>query len=199
MSFVDPLRTILRQDPDVILVGEIRDKDSAERAVRCALTGHKLLSTLHSADSVSAVVGLVQMGIGPFLVASTLSAVVAQRLVRRLCTQCRTPHAPTMSEIRALSLGQEDVSAFSFSRSKGCPNCHYTGYRGRVGVYELLLMTDSPRDAVLQQRPVHEIRRIAQETRFDLQRNIVSPRSFRRRNRRCRPPSIRPRRPCPWP
>jgi type II secretory ATPase GspE/PulE/Tfp pilus assembly ATPase PilB-like protein len=199
MSFVDPLRTILRQDPDVILVGEIRDKDSAERAVRCALTGHKLLSTLHSADSVSAVVGLVQMGIGPFLVASTLSAVVAQRPVRRLCTQCRTPHAPTMSEIRALSLGQEDVSAFSFSRSKGCPNCHYTGYRGRVGVYELLLMTDSPRDAVLQQRPVHEIRRIAQETRFDLQRNIVSPRSFRRRNRRCRPPSIRPRRPCPWP
>jgi type IV pilus assembly protein PilB len=164
MSFVDSLRTILRQDPDVILVGEIRDRESAEMAVHCALTGHKLLSTLHTEDSVSAVVRLVQMGIEPFLVASTLSAVVAQRLVRRLCAQCRTPHTPTVSEIRALSLGQEDVSAFSFSRGKGCPNCHYTGYRGRVGVYELLLMTDALRDAVLQHRPVHEIRRIAHES-----------------------------------
>jgi type IV pilus assembly protein PilB len=163
MSFVDSLRTILRQDPDVILVGEIRDKESAEMAVHCALTGHKLLSTLHTEDSVSAVVRLVQMGIEPFLVASTLAAVVAQRLVRRLCPQCRTTHAPSMSEIRALSLGQEDMSAFAFSRGKGCPTCHYTGYRGRVGVYELLLMSDQLRDAILQQRPVHEIRRLAQD------------------------------------
>ena len=164
MSFVDSLRTILRQDPDVILVGEIRDNESAKMAVHCALTGHKLLSTLHTEDSVSAVVRLVQMGIEPFLVASTLCAVLAQRLVRRLCPQCRTPHTPAVSEIRALSLAQEDLSSFGFSRSKGCPNCHYTGFRGRVGVYELLLMTDGLRDAILQQRPVHEIRRIAHET-----------------------------------
>ena len=127
-------------------------------------TGHKLLSTLHTEDSVSAIVRLVQMDVEPFLVASTLSAVVAQRLVRKLCPHCRTEHAATPSEARALSLAQDDVAAFRFSKGKGCPTCHYTGYKGRVGVYEMLLMSDALRDAVLQQRPVHEIRRIAQDS-----------------------------------
>jgi type IV pilus assembly protein PilB len=164
MTFADSLRTILRQDPDVILLGEIRDRESAEMAVHCALTGHKLLSTLHTEDSVSAVVRLVQMGIEPFLVASTLSAVLAQRLVRRLCASCRETHTPTVAEVRALSIGQEDLSHFTFSKGAGCPSCHYTGYKGRAGVYELLVITDALREAVLAQRPVHEIRRLALES-----------------------------------
>lgn len=176
MTFVDSLRTILRQDPDIILLGEIRDRESAEMAVHCALTGHKLLSTLHTEDSVSAIVRLVQMHVEPFLVASTLAAVVAQRLVRRLCSHCRVEHAATPTEARALSLGLDDVAAFRFSTGKGCPACHYTGYKGRVGVYELLLMTDALRDAVLQQRPVHEIRRIAQDSPgfFSLQEDGIA-------------------------
>jgi type IV pilus assembly protein PilB len=176
MTFSDSLRTILRQDPDVILVGEIRDKDSAEMAVHCALTGHKLFSTLHTEDSVGAVVRLVQMGVEPFLVASTLTAVLAQRLVRRICVHCRVEHSPSPGEIRALSLNADDLSSASFSRGAGCPTCHYTGYKGRVGVYELLMMSDGLRDAVLQHRPVHEIRRIVQDTPgfFTLQEDGVA-------------------------
>lgn len=164
LTFADSLRSILRQDPDVILVGEVRDHDSANMAIHCALTGHKVLTTLHTEDSVSAVVRLLQMDIEPFLVASTTSAVVAQRLLRRPCAHCRADHTPTAAELRSLALQSEDMSAFTFTRSKGCPNCQYTGYRGRVGVYEVLVMTDALRDAVLQKRPAHEIRRIAQET-----------------------------------
>jgi type IV pilus assembly protein PilB len=164
MTFADSLRTILRQDPDVILVGEVRDRESAEMAVHCTLTGHKLLTTLHTEDSVGAVIRLVQMGLEPFLVASTLTAVVAQRLVRKICANCRVDHTPTPTEIRALSLNQDELVGVSFSRGAGCPTCHYTGYKGRVGVYELLLSSDVLRDAVLQQRPVHEVRRIVQET-----------------------------------
>ncbi len=164
ITFVDSLRTVLRQDPDVILIGEIRDHESAEMAIQCALTGHKVLTTLHTEESVSAVTRLVQMGIEPFLVASTVRAVLAQRLLRRPCPQCRTDHEPTAAEIRALSLRPEELASVSFTRSSGCPNCQYTGYRGRIGVYELLIMSDALRDAVLERRPPHEIRRVARES-----------------------------------
>jgi type IV pilus assembly protein PilB len=164
ITFVDSLRTILRQDPDVILIGEIRDRESAGMAVECALTGHKVLSTLHTEESVSAITRLLQMGIEPFLVSSTMSAVLAQRLLRRPCAQCRADHTPTAAEMRSLSLRPEDLATARFTRSRGCPNCQYTGYRGRVGVYELLLMSDALRDAILEKRPPHEIRRIAQES-----------------------------------
>jgi type IV pilus assembly protein PilB len=164
LTFADSLRSILRQDPDVILVGEVRDHESANMAIHCALTGHKVLTTLHTEDTVSAVVRLLQMDIEPFLVASTMSAVLGQRLLRRPCAHCRADHVPTAAEQRSLALHGEDLSAYTFTRSTGCPNCHYTGYRGRVGVYELLVMTDALRDAVLQKRPAHEIRRIAQES-----------------------------------
>jgi type II secretory ATPase GspE/PulE/Tfp pilus assembly ATPase PilB-like protein len=163
-TFATGLRSLLRQDPDVILVGEVRDHESANMAIHCALTGHKVLTTLHTEDTVSAVVRLLQMDIEPFLVASTMSAVLGQRLLRRPCAHCRADHVPTAAEQRSLALHGEDLSAYTFTRSTGCPNCHYTGYRGRVGVYELLVMTDALRDAVLQKRPAHEIRRIAQES-----------------------------------
>jgi type IV pilus assembly protein PilB len=161
MTFADSLRTILRQDPDVILVGEIRDRESADMALHCALTGHKLMSTLHTEDSVSAIVRLAQMDIEPFLVASTLSAVLAQRLVRQPCQHCLTEHTPTSAELRSLSLRPDSVLGARFSRGGGCPSCHYTGYKGRTGVYELLVMTDALRDAVLQRKPAHEIRSLA--------------------------------------
>ncbi len=163
MSFVDSLRTIVRQDPDVILVGEIRDADSANMAIQCALTGHKVLSTFHTEDTVGGLVRLVQMNIEPFLIASTITAILGQRLVRRQCQHCRVDYTPTAMEIRALSLPREELASFSLTKGRGCPSCHYTGYHGRVGVYELLVMNDALRDTLLLRPPAHEIRRVAQE------------------------------------
>lgn len=164
MNFVDSLKAIVRQDPDVILIGEIRDRESAEMAIQSALTGHKVLSTFHTEDSIGALVRLVEMHVEPFLIASTVTAVLAQRLLRKLCPYCRTDHTPTPVEIRALSVPREELSRFTLSKGKGCPHCFYTGYRGRTGVYELLVMHDALRDAILQKRPAHEVRRIAFET-----------------------------------
>jgi type IV pilus assembly protein PilB len=164
LTFSDSLRSILRQDPDVILVGEVRDRESADMAIHCALTGHKVLTTLHTEDSLSAVTRLLQMEIEPFLVGSTVAAVLAQRLLRRPCAQCRTEHTPTAAEARALGTTLDEMSSYSFVRGKGCPSCHYTGYRGRVGAYELLVMNDALRDAVIQRKSPYELRKIAQET-----------------------------------
>ena len=163
MSFVDSLKSIVRQDPDIILVGEIRDAESANMAIHCALTGHKVLTTFHTEDSVGALVRLIQMDIEPFLISSTITAILAQRLVRRQCPYCRVDYQPTAMEIRALSLPREELQSFSLTKGRGCPACHYTGYRGRVGVFELLIMNDLLRDTILQKPPAHEIRRVAQE------------------------------------
>lgn len=163
MTFVDSLKTIMRQDPDVILVGEIRDAESAHMAVQCALTGHKVLSTFHTEDSVGALVRLIEMQIEPFLIASTITAVLGQRLLRRQCQHCRADYTPTAMEMRALSLPREELASFHLTKGRGCPACHYTGYHGRVGVYELLVMNDLLRDTILAKPPAHEIRRVAQE------------------------------------
>jgi len=163
LTFGDSLRSILRQDPDVILVGEIRDRESADMAIHCALTGHKVLTTLHTEDSLSAVTRLLQMEIEPFLVGSTVGAVLAQRLLRRPCTHCKMEHTPTASEARAMGTTLEELAPYSFVKGKGCPSCHYTGYRGRVGAYELLVMNDALRDAVIQRKTPHELRKLAQE------------------------------------
>ena len=163
LTFGDSLRSILRQDPDVILVGEIRDRESADMAIHCALTGHKVLTTLHTEDSLSAVTRLLQMEIEPFLVGSTVGAVLAQRLLRRPCTHCKMEHTPTASEARAMGTTLEELAPYNFVKGKGCPSCHYTGYRGRVGAYELLVMNDALRDAVIQRKTPHELRKLAQE------------------------------------
>ena len=163
LTFGDSLRSILRQDPDVILVGEVRDRESADMAIHCALTGHKVLTTLHTEDSLSAVTRLLQMEIEPFLVGSTVGAVLAQRLLRRPCTHCKMEHTPTASEARAMGTTLEELAPYSFVKGKGCPSCHYTGYRGRVGAYELLVMNDALRDAVIQRKTPHELRKLAQE------------------------------------
>jgi general secretion pathway protein E len=142
MSFARALRTILRQDPDVVMIGEIRDLETAQIAVQASLTGHLVFATLHTNDAVSAVTRLVDMGVEPFLLASSLIGVVAQRLVRRLCLECRKPFAADAAQLRALGLAPTDGTLYS---AQGCPACNRTGYRGRTGIYELLMVDDDLR------------------------------------------------------
>lgn len=143
LSFSSVLRTALRQDPDVIMVGEIRDQETAEIGLRAALTGHMVLSTLHTNDAISTALRLIDMGAAPYLVASSLRAVLAQRLVRRICTTCKTPYQPEPQEITWLSnIAGKDHSQSQFFRGTGCQSCNKTGFKGRIGVYELLEMND---------------------------------------------------------
>ncbi|MES2212145.1 MAG: GspE/PulE family protein, partial [Pseudomonadota bacterium] len=139
LTFARVLRACLRQDPDVLMVGEIRDDETAEIALRAALTGHMVLSTLHTNDAVSAPVRLVDMGIEPFLVASALHLVIAQRLVRKICAHCVEDYTPTDSEnILIKGLMKKELTGYTFKKGRGCAQCNKTGYKGRIGVYELL-------------------------------------------------------------
>ncbi len=142
MSFARALRTILRQDPDVVMIGEIRDLETAQIAVQASLTGHLVFATLHTNDAVSAITRLVDMGVEPFLLASSLIGVGAQRLVRRLCLECRKPFAADAAQLRALGLAPTDGTLYS---AQGCEACNGTGYRGRTGIYELLTLDDDLR------------------------------------------------------
>jgi general secretion pathway protein E len=146
MSFARALRAILRQDPDVIMIGEIRDQETAQIAVQASLTGHLVLATLHTNDAPSAITRLVDMGIEPFLLASSTIGVLAQRLARRLCPDCRVPAQADAGELELLGL-ERSVTLY---RAVGCPECNQTGYRGRVGLYELLIMDESLRTLVHQ-------------------------------------------------
>ena len=133
MTFARGLRAILRQDPDVVLVGEIRDKETAELALRASLTGHLVLSTVHTNGAVQALTRLVDMEIPPFLVASSLNLVVAQRLVRRVCSECSEPHVPTDEILAALAVDLDTLTQANPRRGAGCLKCGMTGYRGRLG------------------------------------------------------------------
>jgi type II secretory ATPase GspE/PulE/Tfp pilus assembly ATPase PilB-like protein len=136
MGFAQVLRSILRQDPDVIMVGEIRDRETAETAIQAALTGHLVLSTLHTNDSASAVTRLVDMGLERFKIAASLVGVIAQRLVRNVCTNCRETYFPSAAVLDAF--GYTGDRRHAFTRSRGCSQCYESGYRGRTGIYELL-------------------------------------------------------------
>src|SRR5439155_4934786 len=149
MTFAGGLRSVLRQDPDVIMVGEIRDRETATMAIQSALTGHLVLSTLHTNDAASAVTRLLDLGIEPYLVASSVLAVLAQRLVRRICPACARPYVPTASELRWLGV---DASRATKMRSgAGCESCRHTGYRGRLGTFELIIV-DEPIRRLIQAR-----------------------------------------------
>ena len=139
LTFARGLRSIVRQDPDVILVGEIRDRETAEIAVQSALTGHLVFSTLHTNDSASAITRLVDIGVEPFLISSSVIAVIAQRLVRVLCEHCKESYKPDMT-VQALGIRPDRVSKYTFYRPKGCDKCFHTGYRGRIGIYEIMVM-----------------------------------------------------------
>jgi len=163
LTFASALRSFLRQDPDVIMVGEIRDLETAQIAIQASLTGHLVLSTLHTNDAAGAVTRLVDMGVEPFLIASTLEAVLAQRLVRRVCSRCRTPFHPTPDLLAQLDLSAVGAEGRQFFYGEGCPHCSRSGYRGRLGIYEWLRMTESLRELVVARAPTLRIRRRAIE------------------------------------
>lgn len=160
-TFADSLRAIVRQDPDTIVVGEIRDPVTAHLAAEAALTGHKVYSTFHTEDAVGAFVRFIEMGVEPFLVASTLTAVIAQRLVRRLCQECIVPYRPTTAELRVLHLEREALSSLTFQKSPGCSHCSGTGYRGRLAIHEVLVPDQPFREAVLNRASSAALRELA--------------------------------------
>ncbi len=163
LTFASALRAHLRQDPDVILVGEIRDKETADNAVQASLTGHLVFSTLHTNDAATAFTRLIDMGVEKFLVTSSLLAVLAQRLLRRLCTECKVPHTPTDGELAEAGMTRAQVDGQVMYKAKGCPACLSTGYRGRSGVYEFLSVTEEVRELVLRNAPTTEVARKARE------------------------------------
>jgi len=142
MTFAAALRSMLRQAPNIIMVGEIRDLETAEIAINAALTGHLVFSTLHTNDAPGAVTRLVDMGVKPFLVATALRAAMAQRLLRRVCKECAAPYTPTPSECKILGLTPEYLANHQFVKGRGCRHCGGTGYKGRVGIYEIFLITE---------------------------------------------------------
>jgi type IV pilus assembly protein PilB len=162
-TFAQCLRAILRQDPDKILVGEIRDIETAEIAVQASLTGHMVFSTLHTNDAPSTITRLRDMGVPPFLITATLEAILAQRLVRRVCTQCREEVHPTSDILADLELSPSDVRGKKFYRGKGCDNCNRTGYKGRVGLFELMMLNDEIRDMIIRNASTDELREAARK------------------------------------
>lgn len=162
LSFAAGLRSILRQDPNIIMVGEIRDSETAEIAIRASLTGHLVLSTLHTNDSVSSITRFRDMGIAPYLIASSLVGVVAQRLVRRVCADCKTEYAP--SEQEAIFLRSHGLHADKLYKGTGCGTCNQTGYRGRVAIHEVLAVDDRIRQLISTDSTLQDLRRAAEDT-----------------------------------
>ena len=157
-TFAQCLRAILRQDPDVILVGEIRDTETAEIAIQASLTGHMVFSTLHTNDAPSTITRLRDMGVPPFLITATVEAILAQRLVRRVCPNCKTETRPTGEMLAELNLTPDDVIGKTFYRGVGCDGCNNSGYKGRVGLFELMNMNDELRDMVMRNASTDEMR-----------------------------------------
>jgi type II secretory ATPase GspE/PulE/Tfp pilus assembly ATPase PilB-like protein len=163
VTFASALRTVLRQDPDIVMVGEIRDGETADHAVQAALTGHLVLSTLHTNDAPSSITRLLDLGVPHFLITSTLIGVVAQRLVRENCPHCSEEYAPTEAEAAAMKIPFDKLKPYRFRRGKGCLHCRETGYLGRTGIYEILPMTEKIRRLVSQQAGSLEIFKAARE------------------------------------
>ena len=163
MTFGKALKSFLRQDPDIIMLGEMRDLETAQIAIQASLTGHLVLSTLHTNDAPGAVTRLVDMGVEPFLISSSLMAVLAQRLVRTICKKCRTPFEPTESQLSLLNLSPHDIGDKVFYYGRGCSNCNDTGYRGRKGIFELLVISEAVRNLINEKAPAVVVRQKAVE------------------------------------
>jgi len=163
LTFGRILRSMLRQDPDIILVGEIRDKETAEIAVQASLTGHLVFSTLHTNDAPSAIARLLDLGLEPFLVTATLEGIAAQRLVRKLCLHCKTEYKPAEEQLMELDLHPEDVTGKTFYYGKGCEACNNTGYRGRQGIYEFMCLDDDMRDMIINHASTQVLRQEAKK------------------------------------
>ncbi len=168
LTFANGLRSIVRQDPDIILVGEVRDRETAEIAVQSALTGHLVFSTLHTNDSAGTITRLVDIGVEPFLIASSVLGVVAQRLIRVLCNHCKEPYTPDDFALESIEITPDSVKNVVFYRAKGCPGCFNTGYRGRIGIFEIMVMESSLKSLILK---TYDSNRIKEEA---LKHNMVT-------------------------
>jgi type IV pilus assembly protein PilB len=161
LDFARVIRAMLRQAPNVILVGEMRDLETAQMGIQASLTGHLVFSTLHTNDAPGAVTRLIDMGVPAYLVASSVVAILAQRLVRVICQKCKQPYKPPESVIEASGMSPEMVASATFMKGRGCSNCHNSGFRGRMGIFELMMMSSKVRELTFQERPTTEIRRVA--------------------------------------
>ena len=164
LTYEETLRHILRQDPDVIVIGEIRDNFSAEVAVQAALTGHKVLTTFHTEDSVGGLIRLLNMSIEAFMISSTVVSVMSQRLLRKICPSCASAYRPTSLELQRVGYSPQDVNGIQFQKGCGCSNCQHSGYSGRVGIFELLILDQLIQDAILEHKPSKELRQICIES-----------------------------------
>jgi general secretion pathway protein E len=170
---------VLRQDPDVIMVGEVRDIETARMAIQSSLTGHLVFSTLHTNDSAGAVSRLLDLGVEPYLVSSSLIAIIAQRLVRKVCPDCRQAAEPSSHELRELGLGEDAGKEGNFFVGPGCERCFQTGYRGRTGIYEMMLIDEQIQNLIYKREPAGTIKRVAldaglQTLRMDGARKVLA-------------------------
>ena len=164
LTYKETLRHVVRQDPDVIVIGEIRDAYSADVAVHAALTGHKVLTSFHTEDSIGGLIRLMNMDIEAFLVSSTVVCVLAQRLLRKVCSKCAQPYQVTPDDLSRLEYKPADLGKYKFVKGKGCSNCRYTGYKGRIAVFEMLIVNGHVRDAMLNKKSSYDIRKISIES-----------------------------------
>jgi len=179
VTFVNALRHVLRQDPDVIMVGEVRDAETARMAIQSSLTGHLVFSTLHTNDSAGAISRLLDLDVEPYLVSSSLIAIMAQRLVRKVCPDCKNEYQPTPHELRELGLGDMPKANVEFYLGSGCDKCFQTGYRGRTGIYELMLINAEIQNLVYQRTSAGIIKKAAldaglQTLRMDGARKVLA-------------------------
>jgi type IV pilus assembly protein PilB len=158
LTFAAALRSALRQDPNIIMVGEIRDKETADIAIQAALTGHLIFSTIHTNDAPSTIMRLIDMGVDPVYVGSALKLVVAQRLMRKVCTNCKKPFEPTDDDLQILQLKRADVEGARFFKGEGCPKCGGSGYKGRLAVYEIMKVDQKLSDLIFARADLNEIR-----------------------------------------
>jgi type IV pilus assembly protein PilB len=171
LTFARCLRSILRQDPDIILVGEIRDLETAEIAAQASLTGHVVFTTLHTNDAPSSIARLLDLGVEPFLVTATIEGIVAQRLVRKICEKCKTPFEPTEGQLSELSLTPDDIKGKQFYYGRGCNKCNNTGYRGRTGIFEIMTFNDEIRDLIMNHASTNVLRAAGQKAGMRLLRD----------------------------
>jgi len=171
LTFARCLRHILRQDPDVILVGEIRDLETAELAAQASLTGHVVFTTLHTNDAPSSIARLLDLGIEPFLLTATIEGIVSQRLVRKICENCKTPFEPNEAQLKELGLTEDNIKGKKFYYGRGCDKCNNTGYRGRTGIFEIMTFNDEIRDLVMNRASTNILRAAAQKAGMRLLRD----------------------------
>jgi type IV pilus assembly protein PilB len=171
LTFARCLRSILRQDPDIVMVGEIRDLETAEIAAQASLTGHLVFTTLHTNDAPSSIARLLDLGIEPFLVTATLEGIIAQRLVRKICENCKTPYQPTELQLRELDLTPEDIGGKQFYYGRGCSKCNKTGYRGRIAIFEIMTFNDRLRELVMNHASTNVLRTAAMKSGMKMLRD----------------------------